>query len=111
MIPEYDIHRAGMRVDDALAELERIISDARFAGPPLFAVVTGHGSRGGTSRIREAVLAACRRYRAQNHIRGFLAGEFAADVCSPAHDAFPDAWGIPARYKRSPNPGVVFICV
>ena len=25
--------------------------------------------------------------------------------------AFPDLWEIPAHYKRSPNPGVVFICV
>jgi len=110
-IPEYDIHADGARVDDALETLERLVSQARAGGPRLFAVVTGYGSSGGTSRILSAVLAACRRYRDQNHIRGYLAGERAGDVFSTEFQAFPDASWIPSFYKRSPNPGIVFICV
>ena len=108
---EYDLHARGMRVDDALAKLERVISSARAGGPKLFAVVTGYGSSGGTSRIKSAVLAACRRYRRQNHIRGFLDGEAAADFFTPDFFDFPAAAAIPPRYRRSPNPGIVFICV
>lgn len=110
-IPEYDLHGSGMRVDGALAALERIISSARRSGPKIFAVVTGYGSTGGTSRIKDAVLAACRKYRRLNHIRGFVDGEKAADFLSPEFLAFPDAASIPVSYRRSPNPGVVIISV
>lgn len=108
---EYDLHRAGMRVDDATSDLDRLISRARAGGVRVFAVVTGYGSTGGTSRIKSAVIAACRRYRKLNHIRGFLDGEFAGDIFSAQFLAFPDTGAIPVGYKRSPNPGVVFIAV
>ena len=110
-IPEYDLHERGMRVDGALAALERIIASARGSGPKMFAIVTGYGSSGGTSRIKDAVLGACRKYRRLNHIRGFIDGEKAADFLSPEFLAFPDMASIPASYRRSPNPGIVIISV
>ena len=109
--PEYDLHPSGARVDDAVAQLNRIISSARGGGANLFAVITGYGSSGGTAMIKGAVLAACRRYLRQNHIRGFLDGEFAGDMFSTQYLAFPEAARIPNFYKRFPNPGIVFICV
>ena len=108
---EYDLHPRGSSVDDALARLERIVSSARTSGPSLFAVITGYGSSGGTSLIKQGVLAACRRYLAQNHIRGFLDGLFAGDVLSPECLAFPACSQIPSGYRRSPNPGIVFIAI
>jgi len=110
-IEEYDLHPRGACVDDALAQLERIVSFARGGRSPVFAVVTGYGSSGGTAMIKNAVLDACRRYLRQNHIRGFLDGEYAGDMFSPQYLAFPEASRIPVFYKRSPNPGIVFICV
>ena len=110
-IPEYDLHGRGMLVDDALVMLERLISSARSGGPGLFAVVTGYGSSGGTSKIKSAVLAACRKYKKQNHIRGFLDGEKAGDMFSEEFLAFPDAASIPVVYHRVANPGVVIIRV
>jgi hypothetical protein len=110
-LPEYDLHPRGAHVDDALAALNRIVSQARAGGPSLFAVITGYGSSGGTSRIKQSVLAACRRFLAQNHIRGYLDGELAGDVFSPECLAFPDSFRIPPSYRRSPNPGIVFIAV
>lgn len=108
---EYDLHPRGMRTDEALSDLDRIVSRARAGGARVFAVVTGYGSNGGTSRIKSAVLAACRRYLRQNHIRGFLDGEKAGDMFSPESLAFPDCALIPNAYRRSPNPGIVFIAV
>ncbi len=110
-IAEYDLHPHGARVDEALARLDRIISAARAGGPRLFAVITGYGSSGGTAMIKSSVLAACRRYARQHHIRGFLDGEYAGDMFSPQFLAFPDVCEIPVYYKRSPNPGIIFICV
>lgn len=110
-IEEYDLHPSGARVDDALARLERIVSFARGGGPAVFAVVTGYGSSGGTAMIKNAVIEACRKYLRQHHIRGFLDGEFAGDMFSPQFLAFPETSRIPVHYKRSPNPGIVFICV
>ena len=110
-MPEYDLHGRGMLVDDALAMLERLISSARGGGPRLFAVVTGYGSSGGTSKIKEAVLATCQKYKRLNHIRGFLDGEKAGDMFSPEFLAFPDAASIPAMYHRMANPGIVIIRV
>ena len=109
--PEYDLHPCGARVDDALAQLNRIVSSARGGGADVFAVITGYGSSGGTSRIKSAVLAACRKYVRQNHIRGYLDGECAGDIFSPQYLSFPDAGLIPVFYKRFPNPGLVFVCV
>jgi hypothetical protein len=110
-IEEYDLHPRGARVDDALARLDRIISFARCGGPAVFAVVTGYGSSGGTAMIKNAVVAACRKYLRQRHIRGFLDGEYAGDMFSPQYLSFPETSRIPVFYKRSPNPGIVFICV
>ena len=110
-LPEYDLHARGMRVDDAMSELDRLISRARNGGVRVFGVVTGYGSSGGTSRIKSAVLAACRKYLKQNHIRGFLDGEHAGDIFSKQFLSFPDTGAIPVAYKRSPNPGIVFIAV
>ena len=58
---------------------------------------------------RNEVLAACRKYLRQNHIRGYLDGEKAADMFSPEFLAFPNAAGIPAQYRRTANPGIVLI--
>ena len=107
---EYDIHAFGTTVDDALVQLDRIVSASRGGGPSLFAVITGYGSSGGTAMIKSAVIAACRRYLRQRHIAGFLDGEYAGDIFSAQYQAFPSADRIPIAYKRSPNPGLVFIC-
>ena len=107
---EYDIHAWGTTVDDALAQLDRVVSASRGGGPAVFAVVTGYGSSGGTAMIKSAVIAACRRYLRQRHIAGFLDGEYAGDIFSQQYQAFPAAERIPVAYKRSPNPGLVFIC-
>ena len=109
-IPEYDIHARGTTVDDALVQLDHIVSASRAGGSSVFAVVTGYGSSGGTAMIKTAVIAACRRYLRQRHIAGFLDGEYAGDIFSAQYQAFPAADRIPVAYKRSPNPGLVFIC-
>ena len=98
-------------MDDAVSRFDRIVSEARGGGWSLCAVVTGYGSSGGTAMSKGAILAACRRYVRQNHIRGFLDGEFAGDMFSPQYLAFPEAARIPNFYKRFPNPGIVFVCV
>ena len=108
-LPEYDIHAWGMTVDDALAQLERIVATSRGGGSSVFAVITGYGSSGGTAMIKSAVISACRRYLRQRHITGFLDGEYAGDIFSAQYQAFPAADRIPVSYKRSPNPGLVFI--
>lgn len=108
---EYDLHPRGARVDDALAQLERVISAERARAPSLFAVVTGYGSSGGTAKIKASVLSACRRYLQLRHIRGYLDGEFAGDMFSPQGMAFPDMARLPVSARRAPNPGVVYICV
>ena len=108
-LPEYDIHARGTTVDDALAQLDRIVSASRGGGSPVFAVITGYGSSGGTAMIKSAVISACRRYIRQRHITGFLDGEYAGDIFSPQYQSFRAADRIPVSYKRSPNPGLVFI--
>ena len=92
-LPEYDLHARGMRVDDATSELDRLISRARNGGVRVFGVVTGYGSSGGTSRIKSAVLAACRKYLKQRHIRGFLDGEHAGDFAFGGIWALSRWWG------------------
>ena len=40
-----------------------------------------------------------------------LDGEYAGDIFSKQFLSFPDTGAIPIAYKRSPNPGIVFIAV
>ena len=40
-----------------------------------------------------------------------LNGEHAGDIFSKQFLSFPDTGAIPVAYKRSPNPGIVFIAV
>lgn len=108
---EYDLHKRGSNVSDALAKLDLAISAERGKGRGVFCVVTGYGSTGGTALIKDAVLDACRRYRELYHIRGYLDGELAADMFCPEALAFPDLGLLPSQAFRSPNPGVVYICV
>lgn len=110
-IPEYDLHPSGMRADDAVAEFDRIISSCRGRGVRLFAVITGYGSSGGTSMIKSSILASCRRYKRLNHIRGFIDGEKAGDMFSPEFLAFPEMASVPVCYKRSANPGMIFVAL
>ena len=90
-------------------KLDRIVSASRGGGSPVFAFITGYGSSGGTAMIKSAVISACRRYLRQRHITGFLDGEYAGDIFSPQYQSFRAADRIPVSYKRSPNPGLVFI--
>ena len=110
IMTEYDIHKPQMYVDDALSDLERIISHERAAGSGVFAVVTGYGSTGGTSKIKSAVLAACRRYLRQNHIRGYLDGEKAGDMFSPEFMSFPGTEKIPGSRRRSTSSSTAILC-
>ena len=108
---EYDLHKRGSNVSDALARLDLVISAERARGGGVFAVVTGYGSTGGTAFIKNAVLDACKKYRELNHIRGFLDGEKAADMFCEEALAFPLLGLLPPQAFRSPNPGVVYIAV
>ncbi|MBQ4439867.1 MAG: hypothetical protein II909_01855 [Kiritimatiellae bacterium] len=105
-IPEYDLHKGGMKVDDAIAKLDRVLGLGRGR---LFAFVTGYGSSGGTSKIKEAVLAKLAHYRKIGHVRGFIDGEKAGDMFSAEFLSFPNAAEIPLVYKRTANPGVVIV--
>lgn len=109
-LAEYDLHKRGMRVDEALALLERVVSQERGSGA-VVSLVTGYGSTGGTAMIKEAVIAKCAEYVRLNHIRGYLDGEYAGDPFSTQALSFPDLWALPPSAKRSPNPGVVYIAL
>ena len=110
-IAEYDLHRRGMTTEDALSELERLVSRARTHSPCLMIVMTGYGSSGGTSLIKEAVLRRCATLMRLNHIRGYLDGEYAGDLFAPQARSFPCAAELPSFYRCCPNPGTVIIAV
>ena len=109
--PEYDLHPRGAHVDDAISMFRRIVIEARSFGPSVFGVITGHGSSGGTARIRSAILDECKLMAAGGNIRGYLPGECAGDIFTSEYLSFPETQAVPVRYKRSPNPGIIFIAV
>lgn len=108
---EYDLHRRGMRADDAVARLDAIVSSERARGEGVFGVVTGYGSTGGTSMIKTAVLEACRGYLRTNHIRGYLDGDKAGDLFCDEALRFPAMAELPLQARMCPNPGIVYIAV
>lgn len=57
-----DLAHRGETVSQALAKLEKAVSEFVWHGHPALKVIHGHGSGGGASRIKPPVLAALRKH-------------------------------------------------
>lgn len=57
-----DMAHRGETVPQALAKLDKAVSECVWHGHPALKVIHGHGSGGGASRIKPQVLAALRRH-------------------------------------------------
>jgi DNA-nicking Smr family endonuclease len=57
-----DLAHGGETVSQALAKLEKAVSECVWHGHPSLKVIHGHGSCGGASRIKPQVLAALRKH-------------------------------------------------
>jgi dsDNA-specific endonuclease/ATPase MutS2 len=57
-----DLAHRGETVSQALAKLDKAVSECVWHGHPSLKVIHGHGSGGGASRIKPQVLAALRKH-------------------------------------------------
>ena len=71
---EVDIHSNKETVNDALYLLDLAIKEAKRDSDRILCLITGYGSRGGTHKIRTAILEKLEEYKQNNRIKAYILG-------------------------------------
>ncbi|MBR6289121.1 MAG: hypothetical protein IKR19_07295 [Acholeplasmatales bacterium] len=69
-----DIHSNKETVNDALYLLDLALKEAKRDKDKILCLITGYGSRGGTHKIRTAILDKLSEYKENNRIKAFILG-------------------------------------
>ena len=69
-----DIHSNKETVNDALYLLDLAIREAKKDKDRILCLITGYGSKGGTHKIRTAVLEKIEEYKKNNRIKAHILG-------------------------------------
>ncbi len=69
-----DIHSNKETVVDALYQLDLAIKEAKRDPDKILCIITGYGSRGGTHKIRSAVLEKLEEYIENKRIKAYILG-------------------------------------
>ena len=69
-----DIHSNKETIADALYQLDLAIKEAKRDPDKILCIITGYGSRGGTHKIRSAVLEKLEEYIENKRIKAYILG-------------------------------------
>ena len=69
-----DIHSNKETVNDALYLLDLALKKAKRDKDNILCLITGYGSKGGTHKIRTAILERLEEYKNSNRIKAFILG-------------------------------------
>lgn len=104
-----DIHKYKETVDAALYELKEAIPFGKREKDHVLKVITGYGSKGGTHKIKTAVLAYLEE-KIGHGIKGYISGD---DLLNHTEKYFRFKYLglIPQEEKMYPNKGCIYIIV
>ncbi len=105
-----DIHSNKETVKTALYDLEQSIKMAKREPDRLLALVVGYGSKGGSHKIRTAVIEKLNEYIESGFVKGYIEGN-RLDIFDSAYQSFRYKDKIPEAEKRKRNPGMLYIAV
>jgi hypothetical protein len=97
-------------VDEALADLERDLANARLSGVRLIRLIHGYGSTGTGGKLREACRAYLARKLTARQIRRFIPGEDYSKATNAGRDLlgrFPELRNSEVSDRQ--NPGITFV--
>ena len=102
-----DIHYGKPTVANALEHLDLFLKEVKRS-EKIVEVITGYGSTGGTSKIKNAVLMRLEEYKESKYIKDYICGN-ELDIFNPKYQNFKYKMLLTEEVKRSKNPGAVYI--
>lgn len=102
-----DIHYGKPTVANALEHLDIFLKDSKRS-EKIVEVITGYGSSGGTSKIKNAVLIKLDEYKENKYIKDFICGN-ELDIFNSKYQNFKYKNLIPEEVKKIQNKGAIYI--
>lgn len=102
-----DIHYGKPTVVNALEHLDIFLKDVKRE-EKIVEVITGYGSTGGSSKIKNAVIKRLEEYKENNYIKDFICGD-ELDIFNPKYQNFKYLSLIPIEVKKIRNKGAIYI--
>ncbi len=103
-----DIHYGMPTVDTALYQLDLAIKAAKNSKDKLLEVIVGHGSTGGTHKIKTATVNKLDEYKDKKIIKDYIIGN-EIDIFNIKYQNFMGKEYIPESEKIKRNKGSIFI--
>lgn len=102
-----DIHYGMPTVANALDHLDLFLKEVKRS-EKIVEVITGYGSTGGSSKIKNAVLLRLDEYKEKNYIKDFICGD-ELDIFNKKYQNFKYLSLIPNEIKKIQNKGAIYI--
>ncbi len=104
-----DIHSNKETVVDALYMLDLAIKEAKRDKDRILCLITGYGSKGGTHKIRTAVIERLEDYKKSNRIKAYIIGSD-IDYSDKYIEFLKFAQGF-YNVEKQHNSGIIYISV
>ena len=102
-----DIHYAKPTVANALEHLDIFLKEVKRE-EKIVEIITGYGSTGGSSKIKNAVIKRLEEYKEKNYIKDYICGG-ELDIFNPKYQNFKYLSLIPNECKKIRNNGAIYI--
>lgn len=102
-----DIHYGRPTVANALEHLDLFLKDVKRS-EKIVEVITGYGSTGGSSKIRNAVINRLEEYKEKNYIKDYICGN-EIDIFNYKYQNFKYRSLLTEDIKRQQNKGAIYI--
>lgn len=102
-----DIHYGKPTVANALEHLDIFLKDVKRS-EEIVEVITGYGSTGGSSKIKNAVITRLEELKESKYIKDYICGE-ELDIFNSKYQKFKYISLIPEEVKRMRNKGAIYI--
>ena len=102
-----DIHYRMPSVANALEHLDLFIKETKRS-EKIIEVITGYGSTGGSSKIKNAVIKRLEEYKESNYIKDYICGN-EIDIFNKKYQNFKYTNLLTPEVKRMQNKGAIYI--
>ena len=102
-----DIHYKMPTVANALEHLDLFLKEVKRS-EKIVEVITGYGSTGGSSKIKNAVIKRLEEYKEKKYIKDFICGN-ELDIFNVKYQNFKYLNLIPTEIKKTQNKGAIYI--
>ena len=102
-----DIHYGKPSVINALEHLDIFLKEVKRS-EKIVEVITGYGSTGGSSKIKNAVIERLEELKSQRYVKDFICGN-ELDIFNPKYQNFKYLSLIPDSVKKIRNNGAIYI--